>query len=303
VTIREQHRIFDRFMTLNGNKYYDYERNCLIDLNRDGCDLAVWHDSRGKALFARHPDGFMIFLPPEELEKSDEYKESDPYAVEAGITEGFHKRRIDCTLAMVKEVANRLGSKPRILDLGCGQGHITARILQECPHAEVSGLDYSVSAIKYAHAQFRGVDFIVGNAYQCPYAEGYFDMAVCNNLWEHVPDPLLLLAKIKRVLRPGGFIIISTPSRYRWNNLLRAIRGKPLEMVSKHHVTEYSVGQVVEQLQYGGFKVLRSFSKPIKATSFKFRIARLFFSIFVALTGSHHQLETTVFYLAQDNAA
>jgi len=88
--------------------------------------------------------------------------------------------------------------------LGCGQGHITHAMYQTRKSSEISGLDYSLSAVEYAHSHFPNIDFIVGDAYDAPYSEEYFDVVVCNNLWEHVPDPLFLLSKVKRLLKPRG---------------------------------------------------------------------------------------------------
>ena len=284
---------------MSTSKYYDYTHHSPIDLEKDGCVFDDWKRSHGKASFAKHSEGFLVFLDPHQIEASDEYSEADPYSVEACITGDFHKRRIDCTLEMIKEAVNRVQTTPKILDLGCGQGHITALIKKESSDAEVCGLDYSISAIRYANKKFPGIDFAVASAYQCPYREGYFDIVVCNNLWEHVPDPLLLLSKIARVMKPRGFLIISTPSRYRWGNLVNVLRGKPIQLMSEHHVTEYSVGQVIEQLRYGGFEVIRCYSKPFKTGNWKFEAAKKLFSVFGSMTGSHHQLESTVFYLAQ----
>lgn len=194
---------------------------------------------------------------------------------------------------------NNIQGVTRILDLGCGQGHITYEILQAFPDAEISGLDYSISAIDYAVDHFSGIDFAVGNAYECPYTQYYFNIVVCNNLWEHIPDPLLLLSRITGILKHSGFIVISTPSRYRLENLVSVLRGKSVSFMSEHHVTEYSVGQVVEQLKYGGYQVNKIFSKPIKMRNPKSQIVKALFSMLVSIVGSHHQLESTVFYLAQ----
>ena len=281
------------------SKYYDYTLRRPIDLEQDGCNLEDWDQLYGKAIFAKHSEGFLVFLAPRELEINDEYQESDPYSVEAGIAGEFQRMRIDSTLEMVEEAASRLQAAPRILDVGCGQGHITALIDSKIQAAEVCGLDYSISAIGYANKKFPGIDFVVASAYQCPYREGYFDIVVCNNLWEHVPDPLLLLSKIARVMKSHGFLIISTPSRYRWGNLVNVLRGKPIQFMSEHHVTEYSVGQVIEQLRFGGFDVIKSFSKTFKSGNWKFEAAKKLFSVFASMAGSHHQLESTVFYLAQ----
>jgi ubiquinone/menaquinone biosynthesis C-methylase UbiE len=184
---------------------------------------------------------------------------------------------------------------------GSSQGHITAKIKQSHPGAEISALDYSVTAIQYAIEHFTEIDFAVGNAYDSPYQQSYFDVIVCNNLYEHVPDPIRLLTEIKRILKPNGFLIISTPSRYRLSNLIRVIIGKPVALMSKHHITEYSVGQVVEQLKFLEFRAVNISSEPIAATSLGFKLAHFVLSSLIKMTGSHHQIESTVFYLFQIN--
>lgn len=283
------------------HKYYDDVNNRLLDLELDGCDLESWGQLHGRCRFARHPEGFLVFLPPDKLDICDEYAVSDPYEVEQNIDGEFHGRRIELTVALVREAVSAKKDKLQILDLGCGQGHISDKIRQALKGAEVTGLDYSLSSIEYAHGHFPEVEFAVGDAYNSPFAPGFFDVVVCNNLWEHVSDPLFLLSKIRQITKPGGHLVISTPSRYRVANLLRILRGRPVSFMSGHHVTEYTVGQVKEQLTYGGFEVKRVASRPIAMRRLKTRVARSLLSGLISLVGSHHQLEATVFYLAQKN--
>lgn len=246
-----------------------------------------------------HPKGYPIFLTPEEIEKCDEYKETDPYNTAINLGNEFHHRRIKCTIELVNQAVEKLNNAAKVLDIACGQGFITSEISAAFPPLEVSGIDYSISAIEYAVDHFSGIDFAVGNAMECPYLEEYFDIVVCNNFWEHVPDPLRLLAEIKRVLRKDGFLIISTPSRYHMTNLVRVLLGKPVVLMSKHHVTEYTVGQVLEQLSFGGFKIIKLHSGYISKRNFKHKLANKVLSAIVSITGSHHQLESTAFYLFQ----
>jgi 2-polyprenyl-3-methyl-5-hydroxy-6-metoxy-1,4-benzoquinol methylase len=283
-------------------KYYDHQNDRPINIEKDGCYLAEWGGLKGKALFAKHPKGFNIFLSPDKITASDEYKDSDPYTVEQNIDSEFHTRRIELTIDLVREAVSKMQQlqvTPQILDLGCGQGHITEKIRQAISGSECTGLDYSISAIEYAHKHFPQIEFSVGDVYHCPYTKEFFDVVVCNNLWEHVPDPLFLLSKIKCLLKPGGYLIVSTPSRYSLSNLLRILRGKTVVFMSRHHVTEYTVGQVVEQLAVGGFDVRKTLSRAISAWSLKASVAGVVFSMLIKLIGSHHQLESTVFYLAQ----
>jgi SAM-dependent methyltransferase len=152
-------------------KYYDYTNNRPLDLESDGCDLVQWDHLYGDYRFARHPKGFCIFLPPDKLHASDEYADSDPYTVEQNIGSEFHKRRIELTVDLVREAVCLQQNTPQILDLGCGQGHITEKIRQALSGIKVTGLDYSVSAIEYAHEHFPEIDFSVGDAYESPYAK------------------------------------------------------------------------------------------------------------------------------------
>lgn len=248
--------------------------------------------------FSLDQHGFKVFLETDHLDSNDEYAEEDPYSVEKNLGNAFHRRRFDVTLTLVAEaVANE--QAPTILDLGCGQGHITQAIKERFPEATVNGLDRSVSAIRYANEKFCGIEFVVGDAMDAPSAAGQFDVVVCNNIWEHVPDPLRLLAGIKGMLRRGGCVIISTPSRYRTSNLLRALLGKPVVLMSPYHVTEYTVGQVREQLAFGGFDVTRTLSRYVPSGSLKSRVAHVVLDKVVKLLRSHHQLEATAFYLAR----
>lgn len=272
----------------------------MIDLESDGCEFSEWEQLSDDRLFARHPDGFKIFLKPDRITDSDEYAESDPYKVEESIDSAFHTRRFELTIDMIESIVSSGTQQLRILDIGCGEGHITEAIRQKIPGSNVTGLDYSISAIKYAHRNFPNIEFVVGDAYNCPYPDGYFDAVVCNNLWEHVPDPLYLLSVVRRVVKPGGHIVISTPSRYRLGNLFRVLRGKKVAFMSHHHVTEYSVGQVKEQLKYGGFAVTKVMSRKISQESVLKNIFKFFVSFFSTIVGSHHELEATVFYLAKD---
>ena len=280
-------------------KYYDYTNSRPLNLRSDGCDLAEWNRLCGESRFARHPKGFKIFLPPGRLTSSDEYAHSDPYTVEQNIESEFHRRRIELTCDLLQRAVSSVQGTPRILDLGCGQGHITQAMHQTLDTAEFSGLDYSVSAIEYAHDHFEGIDFSVADAYDAPYSRGYFDVVVCNNLWEHVPDPLHLLSRVAQCVNSSGYIIVSTSSRYRLGNLPRILRGKPVAFMSAHHVTEYTVGQVIEQLRYGSFQVETILSRPISNRTLKGRVVQKLLAAWISLVHSHHRLESTVFYLAK----
>lgn len=300
----DSHAVSDTRTSLPLDKYYDWQNQRMLR-STDGCRYGEWGTRWKEYAYAFHPAGFLIFLPPTEIPDSDEYKTGDPYTVDQNITSAFQRRRFRCTMELIRFALGNLSASPRILDLGCGEGFITADIHEKIPHAEVSGLDYSLTAIERAAERFAGIDFVVGNAYDPPYTPGYFDVVVCNNLWEHVPDPSHLLTALHKVIKPGGYVVISTPSRYRLHNLLKVILGKPVNFMSKFHVTEYTVGQVKELLRYGKFRCQKVYSEPvIRKTSgpaelVAYKMIMPLLRMFLRATGSHHSLESTVFYLGQ----
>jgi hypothetical protein len=115
-----------------------------------------------------------------------------------------------------------------------------------------------------------------------------------------------MLFSVKRVLHPSGYLLVSTPSRYRFDNLVRVITGWPTKFVSRHHVTEYTVGQVIEQLTYGGFKIVLIEGKPERLwadstlkTLIKYRILMAVVCFYTKAVRSRNSLATTVFYLAR----
>lgn len=255
--------------------------------------MAGEHGSHGL-----HESGVKVYLDPASVLEMDEYAGQDPYDVETNLDSVFHRNRIALTEQLVRRVSDSRGAT-RLLDVGAGEGHITEHLRQIPGVVETVALEASITAAVGARTRYPHLDVIVADAYEVPYADGYFDVVVLNNIWEHVPDPLRMLAELKRVLRVGGHIVLSTPSRYRTTNLARVFVGKPVHFISPHHVTEYTVGQVREQLTYGGFDVVTVASRATPLPSLKGRTVHAVLSAAVRAVRSGHRLGPTVFFLAR----
>jgi trans-aconitate methyltransferase len=95
-----------------------------------------------------------------------------------------------------------LAAKPseHILDLGCGDGHLTQRIA--AAGASVVGVDASVEMV--AAARHRGMIAEVGNAETLPYQDKTFDAVFSNAVLHWVRDHDAMMAQVRRVLKPGG---------------------------------------------------------------------------------------------------
>ena len=114
----------------------------------------------------------------------------------------------------------------RILDLGCGTGEITRRLVQRYPQAQVLGIDILESNLAIARrdsVEFgERVTYEVGDAFALRQANAHFDLVVCRHMSQAVPNFGLVLDEIGRVLKPGGWLHLLSEDYA----MLRMPRGK-----------------------------------------------------------------------------
>lgn len=285
-------------MRVSEIKNHELEMDALQLLDRRAVSYDNWiRGDAADADHAVHPLGFKVYLPPHILAK-DEYVSGDPYLVDENLDSPFNRARIDGVLKMISQAVEGK-SKPRILDLGCGQGQLTIR-LSKLLDATLVGLDFSLTAIEQAAKRAPHLNWVVADALSPPFADGEFDFILCANLWEHVESPLGLLKEARRILRPGGGIVFSTPSRYRYGNLLRVLRGHGVAFMSEQHVTEYSVGQVIELAHWAGFDIVDKVAPKVNAYYLRphGRALAALVESTLQITGSHHTVEPMVLFRA-----
>jgi 2-polyprenyl-3-methyl-5-hydroxy-6-metoxy-1,4-benzoquinol methylase len=114
----------------------------------------------------------------------------------------------------------------RVLDAGCGNGNLAARIAAQ--GFEVTAFDTSVSGIVQARRAFSGVRFEIASGYDDlrSLLVEPFDACVAVEVMEHLYDPRQFATRIFEVLRPGGMFIVSTPYHSYIKNFVLAATGK-----------------------------------------------------------------------------
>jgi 2-polyprenyl-3-methyl-5-hydroxy-6-metoxy-1,4-benzoquinol methylase len=196
---------------------------------------------------------------------TEEYDQENPFGLE--IESNFHLIRRQVTISLLhKYVAD--GMENRILDVGCGKGHITKFIRQQYTNAIVDAWDISEKAIQHARAEIEGVNFVVADATEFLPVGVLYDAIVMNNIYEHVENPLLLLNNLKNLLNNDGIFVISTPNRYHIKNIFRIVLGLGI-LVPSYHVTEYSIGQIYDHHAYCGLTVKEVVTPEFKYEKFK----------------------------------
>ena len=107
------------------------------------------------------------------------------------------------------KAARGLPPDASILDVGCGDGfHLDLLRRHGSPEWRLSGVDLDERAVH--RARERGLAVHRGSIEEAPIAERSVDLALCLQTLEHVADPPALLRSIRRVLRPGGRLVIVT---------------------------------------------------------------------------------------------
>lgn len=107
-----------------------------------------------------------------------------------------------------------LGARGRVLDVGCGPGHIALLLATMHPGVEVTGVDLSEHMLRLAEehravsAHAGRVRFAKADAKGLPFPDASFDTVCSNTILHHIPDPLPFLRECWRVLKPGGAFLV-----------------------------------------------------------------------------------------------
>jgi SAM-dependent methyltransferase len=98
-----------------------------------------------------------------------------------------------------------------VLDVGCGEGYGAARFAHLA--SRVIGVDYDASAVAHAARQYATARFIRANLAALPIRSQAVDVLATLQVIEHVWDHAQFVGECQRVLRPGGWLLVTTPNR------------------------------------------------------------------------------------------
>lgn len=108
-------------------------------------------------------------------------------------------------------IAGELEKEPYtdLLDCGCGTGPMISLLYEKDPTKHYTGIDITPKMIEVANAKgLDGVSFVVGDCEALPFEAESFDTVICSNSFHHYPNPQKFFDSVRRVLRPGGRLIL-----------------------------------------------------------------------------------------------
>jgi SAM-dependent methyltransferase len=200
-----------------------------------------------------------------------DFYENPAVPVASGISRGLRQAR---TLAAALGPA---GTAPRtVLDIGCGDGTAATVAAPLLPGHRLVGVDWSQDALSRARTRLpHTVRGELGDG-GLPFRSASVDAVLFSEVIEHLVDPDSALDEVRRVLRPGGHLMLSTPNLAAWYNRvllpagvqpvfsevgLRAIHGRPgREVVG--HLRLYTARALREFTTAAGFEVVRLEGAP-----------------------------------------
>jgi SAM-dependent methyltransferase len=174
------------------------------------------------------------------------------------------------TKLMGKGLERRRGRPIRILSIGCGLGGdlFVLNLLWGKKHClELTGLDIDSEKIHLLNyfkekREVKNLTFLLGDAQILPFKEGAFDLVLCNEVLEHLPEPEKAIDEMRRVLVSDGLAIITTPNG---SNFLTLV-GRLFKRISKpgevdeekgEHISVKGWREWVRLFKKAGFSVER----------------------------------------------
>ncbi|WP_246258785.1 class I SAM-dependent methyltransferase [Streptomyces typhae] len=184
------------------------------------------------------------------------------------------------SLRQARMLADALGPATRgarvVLDIGCGDGSAARVAAPLLAGHRVVGVDWSQDALRRAGGHLPYVVRGELGDGGLPFATGSADAVLFSEVIEHLVDPDSALDELRRVLRPGGHLMLSTPNLAAWYNRglllagvqpvfsevsLRGIHGRPgREVVG--HLRLYTARALREFVAASGFDVVKVAGAP-----------------------------------------
>jgi ubiquinone/menaquinone biosynthesis C-methylase UbiE len=142
----------------------------------------------------------------------------EQYDAWARVYDLFWARYVNKTIPVLQRAAD-VQAGERVLDLACGTGTFEQRVLAAVPDAQIVGVDLAPAMVERARAKLDGrpnVRFEQADVHALPFDDNAFDVAVCANTFHYFTHPEAVLAEARRVLQPGGRLVVLDWCRDFW---------------------------------------------------------------------------------------
>ena len=158
------------------------------------------------------------------------------------------------------QLAALVGAGKRVLDVGCADGYLSATL----KHAGNEVMAIELLPVRAARAREAGIDVVVGDVCEesCwRQVPGAFDVVILSDIIEHLTTPRSVLERVRHILAPHGYVLISLPNIAYYRIRLQMLAGKfeyADEGILAHtHVHFYTLATARELITSCGFAIDR----------------------------------------------
>lgn len=161
--------------------------------------------------------------------------------------------------ASIEELLKKTGSPGDILEIGCGEGHVTDIIVNTFNNSNITITDIAEKMVKLTQERLNnlgGIEYGTENAENLSFHFNSFDCIVACEVFEHLANPDLALSGIYDRLRTGGYILFSVPREPLWR-MLNMIRLKYISRFGNTlgHINHWSGKEFMEFIEKN-FKII-----------------------------------------------
>jgi 2-polyprenyl-3-methyl-5-hydroxy-6-metoxy-1,4-benzoquinol methylase len=156
------------------------------------------------------------------------YHDSQWEGVPEGLTPADAPLRETFLLEQIGAAGEHVDRPQQVLDVGCGEGYFATALLRY--GAEVVAIDVAEEPLRRARARHPDLDVRLAEPEAAlPFEDSSFDVVWAGEVIEHVADTSRWLSEVRRVLRSGGLVLLSTPDHGPLSRLWMALSRSAFE--------------------------------------------------------------------------
>lgn len=172
-----------------------------------------------------------IYMPKDHMEKL--YNSKNP------LVSFVHRSKLNRILDLIRYEQRKLRDAGRLLDAGCGEGHLLSEIHKIRPDLKLFGIDATDIAVESAKERNPSAKIVCDDLLNLTknFKEIFFDIIVCSEVLEHIPQYEEVIGNIERCIKAGGLIIITFPNERNLTIARFFLGRKPVKVPD--HINEF----------------------------------------------------------------
>jgi 2-polyprenyl-3-methyl-5-hydroxy-6-metoxy-1,4-benzoquinol methylase len=163
------------------------------------------------------------------------------------VLDAFRRKR-------AKQLAKKLPAKAKILDIGCGNGNFLASMLRYGDF-ELHGIEMEGNSAKRA-AKIKEINLNIGSIEESTYPENSFDAISIFHVFEHLEEAKKTLDIIKKILKPGGYLVLSFPNID--SIQAKRFKGDWLHLDPPRHLLYFAPNHFIALMESNNYSLLKT---------------------------------------------